>query len=41
MVENNSRRSGGRSARKALRAAPLSKEMRPIKPGMESKTYQP
>ena len=38
MLENRSRRSGGRSARKALRAAPLAKEIRPIKPGMESST---
>ena len=41
MSENRSRRSGGRSARKALRAAPLAKEIRPIRPGMESSTYQP
>lgn len=35
------RRSGGRAARKALRAAPLTDDIRPIRPGMEGGTYRP
>ena len=34
-------RSGGRAARTAARAAPLSSELRPVKPGMEGGTYRP
>ncbi|MGB0798501.1 MAG: trimethylamine methyltransferase family protein, partial [Planktomarina sp.] len=34
-------RSGGRSARKAARAAPLSADIRPIRPGMTGGTYRP
>lgn len=36
-----SRRAGGRSARKSLRAAPLSEDMRPIRPGLLGGTYKP
>lgn len=36
-----SRRSGGRSARRASRAAPLSQDIRPIRPGMPGGTYKP
>ena len=35
------RRSGGRSARKAFRAAPLPDDMRPVRAGMEGGRYQP
>ncbi len=41
MTETSKRRSGGRAARHALRAAPLSKGMRPIRPGMSGGTYKP
>ena len=44
MINETSRRagrSGGRAARKASRAAPLSDTMRPIRPGMEGGTYHP
>jgi len=36
-----SRRSGGREARKALRAAPLAEDIRPIRAGMEGGLYRP
>jgi trimethylamine--corrinoid protein Co-methyltransferase len=35
------RRSGGRTARQALRAAPLSEAMRPVRPGLPGGTYNP
>ncbi|WP_135505066.1 trimethylamine methyltransferase family protein [Roseovarius aestuariivivens] len=35
------RRSGGRSARRASRAAPLDAALRPIRPGMEGGQYRP
>lgn len=35
------RRSGGREARKALRSAPLAKDRRPVRPGMEGGQYKP
>lgn len=35
------RRSGGRAARHALRAAPITKDERPIRPGMEGGRYRP
>ena len=35
------RRSGGRAARHALRAAPLSEDMRPVRPGLEGGQYNP
>ena len=40
-MSNNTRRSGGRAARQALRSAPLTKDVRPIRPGMEGGTYKP
>ena len=36
-----SRRSGGRAARVALRAAPLAEELRPVRPGMKGGRYAP
>ena len=36
-----SRRSGGRAARQALRSAPLSDDIRPVRAGMEGGTYTP
>ncbi len=41
MNDNTPRRSGGRNARRASRAAPLDAAMRPIRPGMEGGTYKP
>ncbi len=41
MSENRTRRSGGRSARQAMRAAPLTEDVRPIRAGMEGGTYKP
>ena len=41
MSESRTRRSGGRSARQALRAAPLADDVRPIRAGMEGGTYKP
>jgi trimethylamine--corrinoid protein Co-methyltransferase len=35
------RRRGGREARRALRAAPLAEDIKPIRPGMEGGTYKP
>jgi trimethylamine--corrinoid protein Co-methyltransferase len=40
-MSNTTRRSGGRAARQALRSAPLTKDVRPIRPGMEGGTYKP
>ena len=39
--KETNRRSGGRSARQALRAAPLPKELRPVNPGLIGGTYNP
>ncbi len=39
--QRKSRRGGGRQAKLATRAAPLSSNIRPIKPGMVGGTYQP
>ena len=36
-----SRRAGGRDARKALRAAPLTEENKPVRPGMEAGCFKP
>lgn len=36
-----SRRSGGRSARQALRAAPLADDIRPVRAGLSGGTYKP
>ena len=41
MTQTPNRRAGGRSARQALRSAPLAEDIRPIRPGMESNTYKP
>jgi len=41
MTATPSRRSGGRAARQALRAAPLTEDMRPVRPGMEGGKYGP
>jgi trimethylamine--corrinoid protein Co-methyltransferase len=38
---SGSRRSGGREARRALRAAPLAEDIRPVRPGLEGGSYQP
>ena len=35
------RRSGGREARRALRAAPLAEDIRPVRAGLEGGAYQP
>ena len=34
-------RSGGREARRALRAAPLAQEIRPVRAGLEGGAYKP
>ncbi|MHA6268110.1 trimethylamine methyltransferase family protein [Aliiroseovarius sp. CAU 1755] len=41
MTNSSARRSGGRLARQALRSAPLSRDLRPVRPGMEGGTYTP
>ncbi|HAD28604.1 MAG TPA: methyltransferase, partial [Rhodobacteraceae bacterium] len=41
MSEPRVRRAGGRSARQALRAAPIAAEERSIRAGMEGGTYKP
>ena len=41
MTNSPARRSGGRLARQALRSAPLSRDLRPVRPGMEGGTYTP
>ncbi|MDG1239309.1 MAG: methyltransferase, partial [Planktomarina sp.] len=41
MTDTQNRRAGGRAARKAARAAPLSEAMRPVRPGMQGGTYKP
>lgn len=41
MNEQTPRRSGGRSARRAARSAPLAQDIRPIRPGMPGGTYKP
>lgn len=40
-LERTSRRSGGRQARQAMRSAPLTEEMRPIRAGLEGGAYRP
>ncbi len=40
-MTTTARRAGGRSARKAARAAALPDHMRPVRPGMSGGTYQP
>ena len=39
--EPRSRRSGGREARRAMRAAPLADDIRPVRPGLEGGRYAP
>ncbi len=39
-VEKPGRRSGGREARRAMRAAPIERSVRPVKPGMSSDNYR-
>lgn len=39
--EATSRRSGGREARRALRAAPLAENVRPVRAGLEGGNYKP
>jgi trimethylamine---corrinoid protein Co-methyltransferase len=41
MTQIRSRRAGGRSARQALRAAPLAEDIRPVRGGMQGGTYRP
>ncbi|MBT2131254.1 trimethylamine methyltransferase family protein [Aliiroseovarius lamellibrachiae] len=40
MSSPSARRSGGRAARKAMRAAPLTDDIRPVRPGMEGGTLR-
>ena len=39
--DTRSRRSGGRQARRAIRAAPLADEIRPVRPGLSGGRYKP
>ncbi|TIU67263.1 MAG: hypothetical protein E5W15_21185, partial [Mesorhizobium sp.] len=39
--DQRSRRSGGREARRAMRAAPLADDIRPVRPGLEGGSYGP
>ncbi len=41
MPRSQTRRSGGRAARRALRAAPLEKSLRPVRPGLSGGRYRP
>lgn len=41
MNDNSPRRSGGRAARRASRAAPLDEAIRPVRAGLEGGTYRP
>lgn len=41
MSDRQTRRSGGRAARVALRAAPLAQDLRPVRPGMQGGRYTP
>jgi trimethylamine--corrinoid protein Co-methyltransferase len=40
-TQSKGRRAGGRDARKALRAAPLADDVRPIRPGLEGGSFKP
>jgi trimethylamine--corrinoid protein Co-methyltransferase len=40
-TQQKSRRSGGRSAKQALRAAPLANDLRPVRAGLSGGTYNP
>ena len=39
--DRQGRRAGGRAARKALRAAPLAEDLRPVRPGLAGGQYRP
>jgi trimethylamine---corrinoid protein Co-methyltransferase len=41
MTQSRSRRSGGRAARVALRAAPLAEDVRPVRAGLSGGTFKP
>ncbi len=41
MIQESSRRSGGRAARRAARTSPLAQDIRPIRPGMSGGTLKP
>ncbi|MFV2002555.1 MAG: trimethylamine methyltransferase family protein, partial [Paracoccaceae bacterium] len=41
MTNQSTRRSGGRAARRAMRAAPLAENLRPVRAGMEGGNYGP
>lgn len=41
MTDQSPRRSGGRAARRAMRAAPLTEDQRPIRPGLSGGGYKP
>jgi trimethylamine---corrinoid protein Co-methyltransferase len=41
MTQSRSRRSGGRAARVALRAAPLAEDIRPVRAGLRGGTFKP
>jgi len=41
MTQQSPRRSGGRAARRALRAAPLAHDLRPVRAGLEGGTFKP
>ena len=41
MTDKTSRRTGGRNARRAARAAPLSPDLKPVRAGMKSNAYNP
>ena len=40
-IPNSSRRSGGREARRSLRAAPLARDLRPVRAGLEGGQFKP
>ena len=40
-IPNSSRRSGGREARRSLRAAPLARYLRPVRAGLEGGQFKP
>jgi trimethylamine--corrinoid protein Co-methyltransferase len=41
MIHRSGRRSGGREARRTLRAAPLADDLRPVRPGMRGGQFRP
>ena len=40
-IPNAPQRSGGREARRAIRAAPLAKDLRPVRAGLEGGHFKP